>query len=152
MSELIKRMRKRNDSCEAGESRKGERQIVRGILAHRDRAVSFLNDPHLDRLYLNVSVEDLNELRELDCFDKCPFDGKKAVKLANQHPEAVEVYIEIVDTADEFTVGLEYVSATEFTNEIVGAFAKSFYKSIDATFDPLAERHDEPCLTIRPRQ
>lgn len=129
---------------------KEQRQIVRGILAHNDDFLEFLDSRTDERVFIEVSVETVNELKELDCFDSRSIDGQRAIGWANRHSDSVEVFIEVVDSDEEFSVELEYVGATTVTNDMISDFADRFHRSIASTFDPLAEDHEEPQLVVRP--
>lgn len=148
---LLQRICKREEAEPDSATKQVEhRQIVRGILAHNEEFRSFLDNPEETHAYFQVSIEPLNELKEVECFDSCSFDGRRAIGWANRHSENVEVYIQVTDMDDEFCVKLEYVGSTNLTNEMISDFADSFHRSIASTFDPLGEEHEEPRLVVRP--
>lgn len=149
---LLQRICNRDETEEDEDTqRKEQRQIVRGILADNEDVLEFFDTPsENNRLYVQVDTDTLNELKELDCFDECSFDGRRAIGWANRHSKNVEVYVEIIDTDETFSVELEYVGSTTLDNEMISDFADRFHRSISTTFDPLGEDHDEPCLIVRP--
>lgn len=136
---------------ESEQHRRQQRNAAIGILATTDDIRSAFEDEEQTHFYVDVTPEQIDGLSELDCYDDCGHEGCRAQSMAHRY-DAVEALVGVTDAEDLFEVSIEHVGVRgdEVTNEIVEDFADTFHMSHIGTFDPMAEDHEEPVVSVRP--
>jgi len=131
--------------------RRQQRNAAVGILATDDDIRAYFSNEETTCFHLPVTPEQLDELEELDCYDDCGHEGRRAKSMAHRY-DAVESFVRVTDTDDCFEVSIDYigVEGDAVTNDIVEDFADTFHMGFIGTFDPMAEDHDEPLVCVRP--
>ena len=128
-----------------------ERHTVKGILQDTNReAVELMQDDETESFLCMVNPEQLQKLSNLDCFVDDGVSYRKVVDFASRWDSDVECSVSITDTDESFRVRLNQVVATEISNRMIRDFTSTFRTEICTTFDPMAENHDSPRLSISP--
>jgi hypothetical protein len=128
---------------------RGSMERVRGILYENESVLNVLRENESRVCYVEVTTSELVELSELECFVDS-HRHSKAVAFAKRWSDDVDVLVRIEDYEDVCVELKEVIFTGEITNEVVRNFAQSFRSDMYATFDPLAEEHDEPHLSVEP--
>lgn len=131
--------------------RRQQRNAAKGILATDDDIREYFADEETTCFHLEVTPSQLDDLEDLDCYDDCGHEGRRAMTIGHRY-DAVESFVRVTDTDDTFEVSIDYVgvSGDGVTNEIVEDFADTFHMGFIGTFDPMAEDHEEPLVCVRP--
>lgn len=121
---------------------------LRGILYQNQEALEVLND-NSNTSYIEVTPDELDDLSELECFvDERQY--AEAVRFAKRWSDDVEVFIRIQNDSILRVQVNQVVFTGDITNVVVRDFCRRFKTDVYATFDPMAEQHDEPYLSIEP--
>lgn len=120
-----------------------EKQMISGII---DDTITFSSEEPVQ--YLSVSISQLESLQDLPSFKEYSHIHKQAHKFASRYEGSVEIFVQLVNTDDEFSLSLHTVDYTgKLSNEAVKDFCQTFRTDIHSTFDI---ESDDPTMTIYP--
>lgn len=149
---MLERLQRSSEEDECESSYKKQKEQIKGILCdneHFEDIVECLDTNDTETFVLNINVTELNRLSEMECYEE-DIAHSDALTFANRWESSVECYVRVVDAEEEISVEIEVVRSKNVTNEMVRDFSRRFRTNIHANFDPLAEEHEEPHLSIHP--
>lgn len=126
------------------------RDTLKGILVENDSVIRFMNDDTKDTLVCRVNADRLSDLSELDCFFDNGMVFRNSVDFATRWDSDVECFIYITDTEDDLEVKIDKIVATDVSNRMIRDFTSTFRTKFCTDFDPMAENHDQPHLSVSP--
>lgn len=127
-----------------------DRDTLKKILVENDSVIQFMNEDTKDTLVCRVSADRLSDLSELDCFVDNGMVYMNSVDFAARWDSDVECFISITDTEDNLEVQIDKIVATDVSNRMIRDFTSTFRTEFCTDFDPMAENHNQPHLSIAP--
>lgn len=126
------------------------RERLKGILYQNETDLDDLWNGEVSVMLVNTTVDELEKLSDLECFVEGHKHSKTLV-FAKRWNNIVDTFVRIKDDESEIEVEIKQVVIEgDITNEVVREFSRNFGSNTYTTFDPMAERHDEPHLSIHP--
>lgn len=149
---MLKRIFGNNTEPETADEEKQatmDRETLIGLLCDHpnvEEVCDYLKTEEDECFTVEVTVDTLEEISELDSYN----GDQRALRFAKRWRDNVQCFIRISDIENQFKITLEQIASVELENEMVRDFAKHYRTDIEATFDPLGEKHEQPLLSIHP--